>query len=189
MWGISWLAANQLAAEEGLCTVEWVSKGGRCVGLTTLPPPVPLSFNLGTLTSWNPLGHSRSVKGLIYLYLYQCTLRDSVSEYSFFINFYFFKLIVTNLVKKFLASHVNTIFFNHVNMVKKTSTFSHNIAFKLNLIKLSHLRLSTPRVSLNSGIPIKMLCAILFYLIPATHPIVLFFFNIIFFLDLTPRSS
>ena len=29
--------------------------------------PVPLSRNLGTLTSWNPLGHSRPVTGLIYL--------------------------------------------------------------------------------------------------------------------------
>ena len=29
--------------------------------------PVPLSRNLGTLTSWNPLGHSRPVMGLIYL--------------------------------------------------------------------------------------------------------------------------
>ena len=25
MWGISWLAANQLASQEGLCTMEWVS--------------------------------------------------------------------------------------------------------------------------------------------------------------------
>jgi hypothetical protein len=32
--------------------------------------PVPLSCNLGTLTSWNPLGHSRPVTGLFYLYLY-----------------------------------------------------------------------------------------------------------------------
>jgi len=32
--------------------------------------PVPLSCNLGTLTSWNPLGHSRPVMGMIYLYLY-----------------------------------------------------------------------------------------------------------------------
>ena len=31
--------------------------------------PVPLSWNLGTLTSWNPLGHSRPVTGLIYLLL------------------------------------------------------------------------------------------------------------------------
>jgi hypothetical protein len=25
---------------------------------------------MGTLTSWNPLGHSRAVTGLFYLYLY-----------------------------------------------------------------------------------------------------------------------
>ena len=30
--------------------------------------PVPLSWNLGTLTSWNPLGHSRPVTGLLYLF-------------------------------------------------------------------------------------------------------------------------
>ena len=28
---------------------------------------MPLSQNLGTLTSWNPLGHSRPVTGLLYL--------------------------------------------------------------------------------------------------------------------------
>jgi hypothetical protein len=28
--------------------------------------PEPLSCNLGTLTSWNPLGHCRSVTGLLY---------------------------------------------------------------------------------------------------------------------------
>jgi len=31
--------------------------------------PVPMSWNLGNLTSWNPLGHSRPVTGLLYLYL------------------------------------------------------------------------------------------------------------------------
>jgi hypothetical protein len=31
--------------------------------------PVPLSWNLGTLPSWNPLGHSRPVTGLIYLFV------------------------------------------------------------------------------------------------------------------------
>ena len=31
--------------------------------------PVPLSWNLGTLTSWEPLGHSRPVTGLICLFL------------------------------------------------------------------------------------------------------------------------
>ena len=45
-------------------------KGGRCLRLTTSHHPVPLSRNLGTLTSWNPLGHSRSLTALIYVYLF-----------------------------------------------------------------------------------------------------------------------
>ena len=45
-------------------------KGGRCVRLKTYHHPVLLSRHLGTLTSWNPLGLSRSVMGLLYLYLY-----------------------------------------------------------------------------------------------------------------------
>ena len=32
--------------------------------------PVPLLRNLGALTSWNPLGLSRPVMGLLYLYLF-----------------------------------------------------------------------------------------------------------------------
>ena len=39
-------------------------KGGRCVRLTTYQHPVPLSRNLVTLTSWNPLGHSGPVTGM-----------------------------------------------------------------------------------------------------------------------------
>ena len=44
------------------------SKSGRCVRLTTYHHPLPLSRNLGTLTSWNQLGHSRPIMGLLYLY-------------------------------------------------------------------------------------------------------------------------
>jgi len=47
-----------------------VDKDGRCVRLTTYHHPVLLSRNLGTLTSWNPLGHSRPATGLIYLYIF-----------------------------------------------------------------------------------------------------------------------
>jgi hypothetical protein len=46
-------------------------KSGRCVRLTTYHHPVPLSRNLGTLTSWNPLGLSRPITGLLYLCLYR----------------------------------------------------------------------------------------------------------------------
>ena len=36
--------------------------------LTTYHNTVPLSQNLGALTSWNPVGHSRAVTGLIYIF-------------------------------------------------------------------------------------------------------------------------
>jgi hypothetical protein len=47
-----------------------VDKGGRCIGLTTLPPFLcRLFWNLGTSTSWNPQDLSRPVMGLLYLLL------------------------------------------------------------------------------------------------------------------------
>ena len=52
-------------------------KSGLCVRLTTYHYPVPLSRNLGTLTSWNPLGLSRPVMGLLYLYIYIFVHRNS----------------------------------------------------------------------------------------------------------------
>ena len=41
--------------------------------LTSYHHPLPLSRNLGTLTSWNPLGLFRPVMGLLYLYVYTHT--------------------------------------------------------------------------------------------------------------------
>ena len=52
--------------------------GVKAVGAQGWQPyhhPVPLSWNLGTLTYWNPLGHSRPVTGLLYLYLYKWAIR------------------------------------------------------------------------------------------------------------------
>jgi len=43
-------------------------KGGRCERLTTYDHPVPLSRNLGTLTSWNPLSLFRPEMGLLCLF-------------------------------------------------------------------------------------------------------------------------
>ena len=45
-------------------------KGGRCVKLTTYHDTVPLSRNLGALTSQNPVGLFRPVTGQLYLYIY-----------------------------------------------------------------------------------------------------------------------
>ena len=45
-------------------------KGGRCVGLTTLPPScADCLVNLGASTSWNPQGLFRPVMGFLYLFL------------------------------------------------------------------------------------------------------------------------
>ena len=44
--------------------------------------PLPLSWNLGTLTSWNPLGHSRTVTGLLYLYWAACEILTHLFRFS-----------------------------------------------------------------------------------------------------------
>ena len=62
------LGSTQPLTEMSTRSIFCGGKGGRCVRLTTYRHPVPLSRNLGTLTSWNPLGLSRAVMGLIYLY-------------------------------------------------------------------------------------------------------------------------
>jgi hypothetical protein len=47
---------------------------------------VPLSCYLGTLTSWNPLGHSRPVTGLLHLYLYHLKIVLKQKCYKFLKN-------------------------------------------------------------------------------------------------------
>jgi hypothetical protein len=48
-------------------------KGGRCVRLTTYHLHVPMSRNLGNLTSWNPVGLFRPVKGELLIVCCQVT--------------------------------------------------------------------------------------------------------------------
>jgi hypothetical protein len=43
-------------------------KGGRCVRLTTFYLHVPMSRNLGALTSWNPVGLFRPVMRLLKIF-------------------------------------------------------------------------------------------------------------------------
>ena len=61
-------------------------KAEGCVRLTTYRHPVPLSCNLGTLTSWNPLGHSRPVTGLIFLYKSTSIIQCFVEKRKFRIH-------------------------------------------------------------------------------------------------------
>jgi len=64
-------------------------KGDWCVRLTTYHHPLPLSQNLGTLTSWNILGHSRPVTGLPYLLPYKLCRGTSnhAAELQYFTNY------------------------------------------------------------------------------------------------------
>ena len=58
-------------------------KAADALGWQPCQHPVPLSWNLGTLTSWNPLGHSRPVTGLLYLFTnYECTF--SIKMYGMY---------------------------------------------------------------------------------------------------------
>jgi len=56
-----------LGSTQFLAEMSKGGKGGRCVRLQHYHHPVPLSWNLGNLTSWNHLGHSRPVTGLLLL--------------------------------------------------------------------------------------------------------------------------
>jgi hypothetical protein len=58
------------SASENEYQVSPGGKGGRCVRLTTYHLHVPVSRNLGALTSWNPVGLFRPVMGLLYLFIY-----------------------------------------------------------------------------------------------------------------------
>ena len=62
------LGSTQSVTEMSTRSISW-GKGGRCIRLTTYRHLVPLSRNLGTLTSWNPLDPSGPVMELLYLYL------------------------------------------------------------------------------------------------------------------------
>ena len=61
------LGTTQPLTEMSTRSIFW-GKGGRCIRLTTYHHSVPLLRNLGTLTSWNLLGHSGPVMGVLYLY-------------------------------------------------------------------------------------------------------------------------
>jgi len=64
------LGSTQALTDMNTRSISW-GKSGRCIRLTSYHHPVPLSRNLGTLTSWNLLGPSGPVMGmLIYIYIY-----------------------------------------------------------------------------------------------------------------------
>jgi hypothetical protein len=63
------LVSNQLSTEINTRNTSWGGKGGRCVGLTNLPP-----LGVYFLEIWKPQGLSRPGMGLL-LYL-ESDIRD-----------------------------------------------------------------------------------------------------------------
>jgi hypothetical protein len=86
--------------------------GARADNLTTFV--CRLSWNLGASTPWNPLGLSRTVMGLLYLYIYEWTVivkychYFTVPNYAKFIHFKTFK------------SHIKTRLPLHVSVSHET---------------------------------------------------------------------
>ena len=65
------LGSTQPLVKMSTRNISW-GKGGRCVRLTTSTPScAECHRSLGAQTSWNPLGHTGPVTGLLYLYLLQ----------------------------------------------------------------------------------------------------------------------
>jgi hypothetical protein len=58
------LDSTQPPTEMSTRNISWEGNGGRCVGVTTLPPSC----------AWNPQRLSRTLEGLLYLYLQQIGL-------------------------------------------------------------------------------------------------------------------
>jgi hypothetical protein len=67
--GVDWASKNEYQVNPG-------GKGGLCVRLKTYHLHVPMSRNLGALTSWNPVGLFRPVMGRLYL-LPCCNIRHN----------------------------------------------------------------------------------------------------------------
>ena len=77
-----------------------------------------LSRNLGTLTSWNPLSHSRPVKGLLYLYLYfrQATISRLTGAMLYF------RSVPLNLGQ----SNIYALWFHTLRLATCLPTVSHS---------------------------------------------------------------
>ena len=119
---------------------------------------MPLSRNLGALTSWNPLGLSRPVMGLIYFYLtYLLTPRCRVLLEQ---------LTGLQLVKKFPAFHGTRRSITARTSVRHLSLswaspiqsiYPHPTSWRSFLILSTHLFLGLPIGLFPSGFPTETL--------------------------------
>jgi len=76
-----------------------------------------LSRNLGALTSWNPLGHSRPVTGLLYLYLLPIHKLKTIRKINkFTISDFIDKLSCESWDSVFNSEDANAMFNSFLNI-------------------------------------------------------------------------
>jgi hypothetical protein len=76
---------------------------------------VPLSRNLGTLTSWNPLGHSRPVTGQLYLFLIIITI--IIIIISFMQGIYTYIPETNNIPREYIVAAILLLFMLPISLV------------------------------------------------------------------------
>ena len=114
---------------------------------------MPLSWNLGTLTSWNPLDPSGPVTGLLYLYLYIYWSTYTISNTR---NTILDKLIVLPLVNRYPVFYgtrrLIAVFTTALHFSLHRSTTPSTVSLRHILILYCHL-LPGRQNNFSSGFP------------------------------------
>jgi hypothetical protein len=112
-----------------------------------------MSRNLGTLTSRNPLGYSRPVTGLLYLYLYMYNLKWKKRPNFFFCYQRVFYLFIKMLLRKYfcklgksIAKYMKTKvkYLLSFTMYKKCKYIEITFPGKILTIRHTQIKLGTP---------------------------------------------
>jgi len=79
-WSHIALGSTQPLTEMNTSSIYLGGKGGRCVRMTTLPPPCAVVMKSGNLNFLEPSGHREPVMGLLYLSFFRFTQLLNVHE-------------------------------------------------------------------------------------------------------------
>ena len=110
---------------------------------------MPLSWNLGTLSSWNPLGHSRLVTGLLYLTLpfksyekwdWHIWLTDLVITVSCIVLLFIYQTHSPHFTTEILHTFWSFVIIPH-NEFHQLNTHYYNRFSKLSILTHTHLGL------------------------------------------------
>ena len=119
------LGSTQPLIEMSTRRISWGVNAAVAWGWQPYHLPVLLSWNLGTLTSWKPLAHSRPVTGLIYLYwnvMLEWLARKNAVEFD----------VTLDIASRHTSLFSSAIIFNINSRVKRTKNAFY-ISWFLNL--------------------------------------------------------